>query len=354
MEIAMHELRSTPTAVLRLRRIASTWLTMRRTALCTLCAGIAGVAGACFAQDTATLANYPSRPVRVVTPAAPGGTTDILARLFSTKLAEELNQSFIVDNRPSGNGVIAAELTKNSPPDGYTLFLGYTQHTINAVLMPRLPYHAVNDFTTITQLTRAGLLLVVSASHPTKSAKEFVDWARTYQGPINYGSGGGIGSGGHLAGALFTIMTGINAQHIAYKGGGPSITGLLSGEHQFNFAGMQSAQALVRAGKLKGLAVTTSARATALPDVPALGEVLPGFEVVGWYGFMAPPRMPAPLLAKLHAQIAGILKSPDTRERIIAAGSEPVGSSPEEFRRFLLADMAKWAKVLKESGARLE
>jgi tripartite-type tricarboxylate transporter receptor subunit TctC len=307
-----------------------------------------------YAQDGKdAAAGYPSRPVRFITPAAPGGTTDILARLFSQRLTEQLKQQFIVDNRASASGVIGAEITKNSPPDGYTLFLGYHQHTVNAALNSKLPYHAVNDFTPITQLTRAGLMLVVNPSHPAKTVKEFVDWTKSYQGPINFGSAGN-GSGGHLAGELYKLVTGIKAQHIPYKGSGPSLTALAGGEYHFNFVGMQAAQGLVKGGKLRALAVTTPKRIGALPDLPAMAEVLPGFEVVGWYGVMAPPKMAKPLVNKLHSELITALNRADTKDRIIADGSEPVGSTPEDFRRFLLADLDKWAKVVKASGAKLD
>src|SRR5581483_2726202 len=165
-------------------------------------------AGAASAQD-----HYPSRPIRFITPAAPGGTTDILARLFGARLTETLKEQVIVDNRASASGVIAGEITKSAPPDGYTIFLGYHQHIINAALNPKLPYHPVNDFTPITQLTRAGLMLVVNPSHPAKTLKEFVDWTKSTKEPINFGSAGN-GSGGHLAGELYKLMTGVKAQHI--------------------------------------------------------------------------------------------------------------------------------------------
>jgi tripartite-type tricarboxylate transporter receptor subunit TctC len=297
--------------------------------------------------------NYPSRPVRFITPAAPGGTTDILARLFSARLTEQLKQQFIVDNRASASGVIAAEITKNSPPDGYTLFLGYHQHTVNAALNSKLPYHAVNDFTAITQLTRAGLMLVVNAAHPAKDVKQFVDWTKSTKTPINFGSAGN-GSGGHLAGELYKLVVKINAQHIPYKGSGPALTALAGGEYDFNFAGMQAAQGLVKAGKLRGLAVTAPKRIDALRDIPAMSEVLPGFEVVGWYGVMAPPKMAKPLVTLLHKELITALNRPDTRDRIVADGSEPVGSNPDDFHRFLLADLEKWAKVVKLSGAKLD
>ena len=311
------------------------------------------LSAAAFAQSKEGVGNYPSRPVRFITPAAPGGTTDILARLFSARLTEQLKQQFIVDNRASASGVIAAELTKNSPPDGYTLFLGYHQHTVNAALNPKLPYHAVNDFTPITQLTRAGLMLVVNSAHTAKDLKQFVEWTKTTKTPINFGSAGN-GSGGHLAGELYKLTVGIKAQHIPYKGSGPALTALAGGEYDFNFAGMQAAQGLVRSGKLRGLAVTAPKRVAALPDVPAMAEALPGFEVVGWYGVMAPPKMPKPLVTLLHKELISALNRPDTRERIVADGSEPVGSTPEDFHKFLLADLQKWAKVVKLSGARLD
>jgi len=297
--------------------------------------------------------DYPNRPIRLITPAAPGGTTDILARLFGAKLSEVFKQQVIVDNRASASGVIAAEITAHSPPDGYTLFVPYHQHTINAALLPKLPYHPVNDFTPITQLTSAGLMLVVHPSTPAKNVKEFVDWTRTFKGALNFGSAG-LGSGGHLAGELYNLMAGVKAQHIPYTGSGPAMNALLGGQYHYNFAGMQAAQTQVRAGKLRGLAVTNPKRLPALPDVPAMAEMLPGFDVVGWYGIAAPAKLPKPVLARLHAEIVRILNQSDIRERILGDGSEPVGNSPEEFRRYMLEDLAKWAKFVKESGAKFE
>ena len=305
------------------------------------------------AQIALAQSDYPNRPIRLITPAAPGGTTDILARLMGAKLSDVLKQQVIVDNRASASGVIAAEITANSPPDGYTLFVPYHQHTVNAALNPKLPYDAVNSFTPITQLTAAGLLLVVNLSSPPKNLKEFVEWTRSYKGALNFGSAG-LGSGGHLAGQLYNIAAGVNAQHIPYKGAGPSLIDLIAGQYQYNFAGMQAAQTIVRAGKLRALAVTNPKRIAALPDLPAVSEVLPGFEFVGWYGIAAPAKLPRPILMRLHGELVKILKLPDIRERIIADGSEPVGSTPEDFRRFMLADVEKMAKLVKESGAKLE
>jgi tripartite-type tricarboxylate transporter receptor subunit TctC len=306
-----------------------------------------------LAASSAQAQDYPNRPLRILIPAAPGGTTDLLARLFALKLSESLKQPVSAENRASASGVIAGELTAQAPADGYTLLLAYHQHTVNAALNPNLPYHPVNDFTPVTQLTSAGLLLVVNPNSPPKNLKEFIDWTKHFQGPLNFGSAG-QGSGGHLAGELYKQMTGVKAQHIPYKGSGPAFIDLMGGRYEFIFAGMQGATAQARAGKLRAIAVTTPKRVAALPDIPAVAEEIPGFEVVGWYGIMAPAGLPAPILSRLNAELVKILQQPDVHERILADGSEPVGSTPEEFKRFLDADLAKWAKVVKASGAKLD
>ena len=312
-----------------------------------LCICLAALLGSAQAQD------YPSRPIRIYVPAAPGGTTDLLARLFGAKLSEALKSSVVVDNRASASGVIAGDLTAKAPPDGYTLLLAYHQHTVNAALNQNLPYHPVNDFTPITQLTTAGLLLVVNPSSPPQSLREFVEWTKKHPGPLNFGSAG-LGSGGHLAGELYKQMTGVKAQHIPYKGAGPALMDLIAGRYDYSFAGLVGAQTQARAGKVRALAITTPKRVPALPDMPAMAEALPGFEVVGWYGVIGPAGMPTPIVARLHAELTKALQQADVRERIVADGSEPVGSAPAEFRSFMAADLAKWAKVVKESGAKLE
>jgi tripartite-type tricarboxylate transporter receptor subunit TctC len=305
-------------------------------------------AGAAFAAD-----NYPSRPIRMITPAAPGGTTDFLARLIGTRLGEVLKQQVVVDNRASASGVVAADITAHSPPDGYTLIVVYHQHTVNAALNPKLPYKVLDDFTPITQLTAAGLLLLVNPSSPAKTLKEFVEWTRSYKGPLNFGSAG-IGSGGHLAGELYNLMAGVKAQHIPYKGTGPALIDLIGGQYQYNFAGMAGAVPMMRSGKLRGIAVTAPKRLAALPDIPAVAEALPGFEIVGWYGVFGPAKLPKPIVTRLHDEIVKILQRPDVKDVIAGDGGEPVGNTPEEFRKFLDADVAKWAKLVKESGAKLD
>ena len=306
-----------------------------------------------LAAGAASAADYPARPIRFIIPAAPGGTTDGLARIFGARMSEVLGQQVVVDNRPSASGVLAGEVTKNSAPDGYTIFLPYHQHTVNAALNPKLPYHPVNDFTPITQLTEAGLLLVIHPSSPPKTPKEFIEWTRNFKGALNFGSAG-IGSGGHLAGELYNLMAGVKAQHIPYKGTGPALSDLMGGQFHYNFAGLLGSLPLARSGKLRAIAVTTPKRIPGLDDIPALAESLPGFSVVGWYGVMAPPNLPAPLLKKLHDVIVKIMREPETTKRIVTGGGTPVGSSPEDFRKFLHADMAKWADVVKKSGAKLQ
>ena len=309
--------------------------------------GLAAGAPALAQQD------YPSRPIRLITPAAQGGTTDLLARVFGARLAEVFKQQVVVDNRASASGVIAGELTANAPPDGYTLLLAYHQHTINAALNPNLPYHPVTSFTPITQLTSAALMLVVNPATPVRNLEEFLSWTRNYAGPLNYVSAGN-GSGGHLAGELYKLMTGVKAEHIPYKGSGPAMMDLVAGQYHYNFAGIQGAQTLVRSGKLRALAVTAPRRLAALPDLPAVAEMLPGFEVVGWYGVIGPANLPGPIVTRLHEELVKVLNQPEVRERIVADGSEPIGSTPGEFRQFMLADLAKWAKVVKQSGAKLD
>jgi tripartite-type tricarboxylate transporter receptor subunit TctC len=303
--------------------------------------------GGAQAQD------YPSRPIRLLTPAAPGGTTDLLARIFGAKLSEALKQQVIVDNRASASGVVAGEITAKAPPDGYTLLLAYHQHTANAALNPSLPYHPVNDFTPITQLTAAGFLLLVNPSSPPRTLQEFIDWTRHFSGPLNYGSAG-LGTGGHLAGEIYNQLAGVKAQHIPYKGTGPALIDLMGGRYEYSFSGLQGALVQVRSGKLRALAVTTPKRLATLPEVPAMAEALPGFEVVGWYGVIGPAAMPPNIVARLHAELVKALEAPDIRSRIVDDGSEPVGSSPAQFREFMTADLEKWARLVKRSGAKSE
>jgi tripartite-type tricarboxylate transporter receptor subunit TctC len=307
-----------------------------------------------LAFGAATAADWPKdKPIRIVTPAAPGGTTDGLARILSPRLTETLGQQIIVDNRGSSSGVLAAEIVKAAAPDGYTLFLPYHQHTVNAALL-KLSYHAVNDFTAITQLTEAGLVLIINPSSPPKNFKEFLEWTRTYKGALNFGSAG-HGSGGHLAGELYKIQAGVKATHIPYKGTGPALVALLGGEYQFNFAGLLGALPQARAGKLRALAVTTDKRIPGYEDIPTVKESgLPDFVVVGWYGVTAPPRMPKPLVKRIHDEIVKVVMEPTTHKRIEDLGGTVVTNEPDVFHKFMLNDMVKWADVVKKSGAKAD
>jgi len=306
-----------------------------------------------LAAAGAAAAEWPARPIRFVTPAAPGGTTDGLSRIFSARMSETLRTQVIVDNRGSASGTLAAEIVKAAAPDGYTLFMAYHQHTVNAALL-KLTYHPVNDFTPITQLTEAGLALVIHPSSPPKNFKEFLDWTRNFKGALNYGSAG-LGSGGHLAGELYKLQAGVNAHHIPYKGAGPSLIALMGGGYHYNFAGLVGALPLARAGRIRAIAVTTGKRIPGYEDIPTVKESgLPDFEVVGWYGVITPPKLPKALVTRLHAELVKVLREPDTNKRIVGFGGTPVGNDPETFRKFMLADMNKWADVVKKSGAKAD
>jgi tripartite-type tricarboxylate transporter receptor subunit TctC len=269
----------------------------------------------CFCDTGSGAIGLSNRPVRLIRRRRRSGTTDFLARLFGAKLSDIFKQQIIVDNRASASGVIAGELTANAAPDGYTLLLAYHQHTVNAALNPKLPYHPVDSFTPITQLTAAGLMLVVNPSTPVKNLKEFVEWTKNYKGPLNFGSAG-IGSGGHLAGELYNLMAHVKAQHIPYKGAGPSFIDLIAGQYQYNFAGLAGAVVHVRSGKLRALAVTTPKRVAEFPDLPAMAEVLPGFEVVGWYGVLGPANLDPVALRKLSSTLVQALALPALREKL--------------------------------------
>ena len=310
---------------------------------------------ACEALAMASAAaEYPERPIRLISIGAPGGTPDILSRRIAVSLTEVFKKQIIVDNRAGGGGIIATDLVAKAPPDGYTIFMTYHQHTVNASLVPKLPYRPVDDFTPITQVTAAALVLVVHPSAPTNNMREFIDWTKNFKGPLNFGSAGN-GSGGHLAGELYKTMTGVKAQHVPYKSSSAALIDLSANVYQYNFTGLQTSQAFLRGGRLKAIAVTSLRRSPGMPDVPTVHESgLPNFEVVGWYGLLGPAGLPAPILKRLHVEVVRIVQQQGFRDQVIADGAEVVTSTPEEFRAFLRADIAKWAKVLKESDAKLD
>jgi tripartite-type tricarboxylate transporter receptor subunit TctC len=304
------------------------------------------------AADEST--GFPNRPIRFIIPAPPGGTTDILGRLVGQHLTEVFKQQVVVDNRGGAGGVVAAEITAKAAPDGYTLLVAYTSHTINATLNPKVPYRPVDDYRPITQATRAGLVLVVNLQLPVKSVQELIAYGKANPGKLNFSSAGN-GSGGHMAGELLKMMTGIKAQHVPYKGTGPSLIDLAGGQVQMSFAGMVPVQPLIRSGRVRALAVTTAQRIPSLPDLPTVAESgVPGFEVVGWYGFLAPAGVPKPIVAKFHTEIVKVLRDPEVTRRLTTDGAEIVASAPDEFEKFLRADIVKWAKVVKASAAQLD
>jgi len=314
---------------------------------------LATLACAWSAAHAAPADDYPNRPVRMIVPFPPAGSTDNVARVVAQRLQEVMGQPFVVDNRPGAGAAIGVDATAKAPPDGYTIFMAYHQHTINQALL-KLPYHSVNDFTPITQLTSAGVILVVHPSTPVHNFREFLAWTKGFKGPLNYGSAG-HGSGGHLAAELYNMMTGVKSSHIPYKGAGPALIDLTGGHYHFAFAGMLAAQPFIKSGKLRAIAVTSPKRAPGLDNIPTVAESgLPGFEVLGWYGVLAPAKLPKPILTRLHQEFVTIIKQPEIQQRILSEGADPIGSSPEEFRKFMLADLAKWEKVVKQSGAKAD
>ena len=312
------------------------------------------IACAILLTMTSAAAEYPERPIRLISVGAPGGTPDILSRRIGVGLTDVFKKQIVVDNRAGGGGIVAAELVARAPADGYTIYMAYHQHTVNASLVQKLPYRAVDDYTPITQITAAAVLLVVHPSAPVNNMREFIDWTKNFKGPLSFGSAGN-GSGGHLAGELYKMMTGIKAQHIPYKSSSAALIDLSANQYQFNFTGMQTAQAFLRSGRLKAVAVTSLKRSSGMPDVPTVHESgLPGFEIVGWYGLLAPAGLPAPILNRLNTEVVRIVQQPAFRDSVSAEGAEVVTSTPAEFREFLRADVAKWAKILKESGAKVD
>lgn len=293
--------------------------------------------------------DYPNKPIRLITPAAQGGTTDLLARIFGQRLSEVFGQQVLVDNRASAAGVIAGQLTAQAAPDGYTLLLAYHQHTVNAALNPKLPYHTVNDFTPITQLTSAGLMLVVNPKSPVNNLAEFIQWTKNFQGSLNFGSAG-IGSGGHLAGELYKIQTGVKATHIPYKGAGPSLIGLVGGEIDLMISGLSTGLPYIKQKQVRGLAVTSVKRLHQVPDIPAVAETVPGYEAGSWYAILTRAGTPRTIIDRLNREVAIAIKSPDVNAKLIAGGVDPEALTPEQLGAKIRAETERWGKVVKAAG----
>ncbi|MGZ9005647.1 MAG: Bug family tripartite tricarboxylate transporter substrate binding protein [Burkholderiales bacterium] len=304
-------------------------------------------ASAC-AADAAS--SYPNRPVRLVT-GSPGSTSDIAARFVAQKLTERWGRTVVVDNRPGAGGIIGTEIVAQSAPDGYTLIVGQIgTHASPQFLFKKLAYDPIRDFAPITLLTNSGIALVINPSMPVNTLKDFVAYARSRPGTLNYGSAGG-GTSSQLSGELFNQMTGAKLVHIPYKGAGFALTAVVQGETQAAFLSTTTASAQVKAGKLKALAVMSPRRFPAAPDIPSVTEAgFPGIESSVWFGLLAPAGTPKAIVDKINHDVVAILKTPEARSQLLVQGAEPTPTTPQEFEAFLRAEIKKWGRVIKEAG----
>jgi tripartite-type tricarboxylate transporter receptor subunit TctC len=298
---------------------------------------------------------YPTKPVRVVVGFAPGGGTDIVARIISAKLTELWGQSFVVDNRAGAAGTIGADLTAKSSPDGYTLMMGHVNsHGIAPNLYKKLPYDAQRDFAMVAYVGYVPNVLVVHPSIPAKNVAELVAIAKAKPGTLNYASSG-VGSTQHLAGELFQITTGAKIVHVPYKGSGPAVVDLIAGHVVMNFDTMPPVLPHIRSGKLKALAVTTPQRANQLAQVPTMIESgLKGFEMTNWYGVMAPAKPPRDIVSRLNTEINKIMALPDAKAKLEEVGTQLNPMTPEQFEKFLGSEITKYAKLIKAAGVSIE
>lgn len=299
--------------------------------------------------------DYPKRSVRVVAPFSPGGATDVLARLISQKLAERWGQNVLVDNRVGAGGTIGADYVAKAAPDGYTLLVAGTPHAIGASLYSKISYDMARDLVAINRFATYPSAIAVHPALPVKTLKDLIGLAKAHPGELNFGSAGS-GSPNHLAMELFKTMAKVDMVHIPYKGGsGQMIGDLVSGQVQLASIGLPPAMPFVKTGRLRVLAVTGATRSPLLPEVPTVSEAgLPGFEVTSWYGMFAPAGLPKDLLMKLNTDITAVLKSADIEKRLATLGAEPAPLSPEDFEKFVREEITKWAKVVKESGAKVD
>jgi tripartite-type tricarboxylate transporter receptor subunit TctC len=298
---------------------------------------------------------YPSKPIRYIVPFQPGGTTDILGRIVAQKLQEAWGQPVIVENRPGAGGAVGAELTAKSPPDGYTIMGGtISTHAINASVYEKLPYDPVWDFTPVTLLATQPNMLVLHPSIPANNVAELIKLLKANPNKYTYSTSGN-GTSAHLSGELFKSMSGTNMQHVPYKGSPQAIADAVGGQVSMSFDNISTAYPQAKSGKLRALAVTTAKRSSIAPEVPTMAEAgLPGYELGSWHGVFAPARTPAEIVARLNAAIVKGIQSADVKDKLGALGVEPVGNSPEAFSAFVRAEVPKWAKVVKESGAKAE
>jgi tripartite-type tricarboxylate transporter receptor subunit TctC len=301
-----------------------------------------------------TASSFPNQPIRMVVPYPPGGPTDITARVVAAEMSKTIGQNIVIDNRPGASGMIGSEMVTKSTPDGYTLLANASIHVINPSVYPDMRFDAIKDFVPITQLAQVPLVLVVPANSPIKSVKDLVEYAKANPGKVNFGSAGSA-SAQHLAGESFKIAAGIQMQHIPYKGSAPALTDLAGGQLQLMFDSMPSATPMINSGKLRAIAVTTTTRAKARPDLPTIAESgFPGFDISTWYAYWAPKGTPADVVEKLAASAAQALKNPEVIAKYEAMGAEPVGSTPAQFAAYVESEAKKWSDIVKKSGAKLD
>jgi tripartite-type tricarboxylate transporter receptor subunit TctC len=322
--------------------------------LLALAAGVLCAPGAAVAAAADAAAKYPTRPVRMIVAVPPGGPADTLARLVAPKLTESLGQTVVVDNRPGANGIIAYEATARAAPDGYTFTAVAAGLVINPSIYPKVPYDPLKDFAPLTLGITVPNILVVHPSVAAVTTPELVALARERPGKLAFASAGN-GTTGHLALELFRMTAEIDVIHVPYKGGGPALADTLGGQTQALFSIALAALPQVRGGKLRALGITSAKRSQVAPELPTVAEQgFPGFEVLGWFGWIAPAGIPQPLLQRLHRELTAALRAPDVRERLLSQATEPVGNSPQEFAAFMKSEYVKWAKVTRAANVRLE
>lgn len=315
-----------------------------------------GLASAAAAQSRSTGSEqvYPVKPIRMVVVSAPGGTTDALARAFSQRLADSLGQPVVIDNKPGGGGVIAAETVARATPDGYTLLLANLSYSLMPVLHSKLSFDAAKDFSPIALLGLTNSVLVANIALPVKSVQELIAYSKARPGGLDY-AGGTTGATAHLSGELFKMMTGANLTHIPYKGTGAAITALIGGEAQIGFLTLPPCVPHIQSGRLHALAIGSSKRSIALPELPTVAESgVPGFDVSAWNGILAPRGLAKPLGMRLNKEFNRIAENSEVRDRAQSQGTELADLTPEQFGAFMTAQMAKWAKVAKASGMRAD
>jgi len=321
-----------------------------RRAFLNLLAGAAALPGV---SRIASAETYPSRPVHIIVPVPPGGALDIIARLVGQWLTDHMKQSFVIENRPGGGTNIGIDAVAHSAPDGYTLLLIPQSVTTNATLFQHLSFDFIRDIAPVAMLSNLPLVMLVNVSNPAKTVPEFIAWAKTNPGKVNFGSGG-TGSASHIGGELFKIMAGIDMQHVPYKGGAPAVTDLMGGQIQVYFSPLPESIGNVKAGKVRALAVTTAKRSASLPDVPTVGESVPGFEIGTWQGIGAPKGTPPEIVAALNKEINAALADATIKARLAQIGSEPNPMSPAEFEKQIVEETAKWGKVIRDAKIPLQ